>query len=179
MKLVDILKDVIQELKKKNQYSPENFGEESLYESYIMLSELFNPANAYPYKAVGKGLWEYIDSNGNEIYVRIMFQPISTGEYFEVKTWWMDQFNRKIYDEVPAGSSAIDWDKRTDTIAKIFKDEIIPLFKNQDVSNVLKFLPITKSRFVFASRMVKKFIPSDWEIEEIFPKEIIIRKPGD
>ena len=177
MKIKEILDEIKLDLLKKYNYSPEDFIEENLQETYIMLGELLNPSNAYEYSQIAKGLWQYGDSNGNKIFVRLVFQPISDdNEYFEFKTWWTTETGKKIYDEVPKGSSAIDWDKRTDTVAKIFQDEALPLFINQNRTDKLCFVPVTRSRYVFALRMIRKFIPKSWEIVEEFPKKITIIK---
>lgn len=175
MKLIEILENVINDLKKQNRYNPRNFAEENLYDSYILLAELLNPNNAYEYKQVGKGIWQYSDINDNEFFVRIVYQPVSN-PYFEIKTWWADEDGKKQYDNLPRTVTAKDWDKRSDTVAKIFRDEIIPLFDNQDHSNKMIFKPVTESRYYFSLRMIKKFIPKEWNIIENFPKEIVVEK---
>ena len=74
-------------------------------------------------------------------------------------------------------SNAIDWDKKSDTVAKIFRDEILPLFlsKKLDVS-IMKIIPITMSRYQFAIRLVNKFVDTDKiEIIENKPKEITLK----
>lgn len=177
IKLREILEEVIAELKSKNQYTPKDWCEENVYDSYILLSELLNPNNSYPYKEIKKGLWEYQDSDGNTFFARIVFQPIrDDNEYFEFKTWWVDKDNKRKYGELPDNTSAKDWDRRSDTIAKIFRDEVLVFFKNQNFNDTLKILPVSKSRFVFTTRMVKKFVGNDFEVIEDFPKEVTIKK---
>jgi hypothetical protein len=112
---------------------------------------------------------------GNYYDVRLLFQPFKGG-YYELKTWWSDESGKKYYDQVPQSSTGKDWDKRSNTVAKIFRDEIIPIFKKQDLSLILKFVPLDKQRYYFSLRMIKKFIPKEWKIIENFPTEIMIEK---
>lgn len=174
----ELLEETILELKEKNQYSPSDWYEENLFETNILLGELLNPNNAYPYEEVSVGLWKYQDSDENTFFARIVLQPIRDDyEYFEFKTWWIDKNGRRVYGELPLNTTAKDWDRKSDTIAKIFRDEVLPLFKKLGRSDMLKILPISKSRFAFTTRMVKKFVnKNDFEIIEDFPKEVIIKK---
>lgn len=178
MKLSQIIAEVRLEYKTKYGYDPTTFDEENLQESYIMLSELLNPNNAYDYKTIGNGMWQYEDMFANQLFVRLVYQPVKDG-HFEFKTWWIDEDGNKVYNEVPQGSSTKDWDKRTDTVAKIFRDEALPKFKQNNTTDKLVFLPVTKSRYLFSMRMIKKFIPTGWEIIEDFPKSITIVKDGN
>lgn len=169
-----LLEDILSKAKKGLTFK--DFGEENVFESYVLMAELLNPDDSYTYTEVAKGIWRYQDIFENYIFVRIVYQPVKQ-PYFEIKTWWVDdETGKKIYNEIPKSSTTQDWDKRSNTIAKIFRDEIIPLFRNQDLTNILKILPVTSSRYYFSLRMVKKFIPADWEIMENSPKEIIIIK---
>lgn len=175
MNLMEIVHDVIIELKKQNRYNPKNFGEENLYDSYILLAELLNPSNSYQYEKDIKGVWKYEDISGNMFYARLVYQPVSN-PYFEVKTWWVDEHGKRQYDNLPNSVTAKDWDKRSDTVAKIFRDEMIPMFEKQKLSNRMIFKPVTESRYYFSLRMIKKFIPKEWKIIENFPKEIVVEK---
>ena len=169
-----LLEDILN--KAKAGISFDDFADENLFESYVMMSELLDPSNSYDYSAVGKSIWKYQDIFKNYIFVRIVYQPVEN-PYLEIKTWWIDENGKRIYNEIPKSSSSQDWDKRSNTIAKIFKDEIIPFFEKQNLSNELKLIPVTKSRYYFSLRMVEKFIPKNWKIIEDFPKEIKIVKP--
>lgn len=167
-------KDILFEAKKGLTFK--DFAEENVYESYALMAELLNPEDSYKYTEVVKGIWSYQDIFENNIFVRITYQP-TTEPYFEMKTWWINENGMKVYDEVPKSSTVQDWDKRSNTIAKIFRDEIIPLFKNQTLTDILRLVPVTRSRYLFAKRMAEKFIPKDWVIiEEDHPKSITIIK---
>jgi hypothetical protein len=76
---------------------------------------------------------------------------------------------------ISPNSSAIDWDKRSDTVAKIYRDKILPFFKQQTLTNLMVIKPISSSRMKFAERLVKKFTPEDFTTE-FKDKEIIINK---
>lgn len=168
-----LIENILSKSKKGLQF--DNFTDENLFESYALMAELLNPEDSYNYTQIGTGIWRYQDIFENYIFVRIVYQPVSD-PYFEVKTWWIDENNKRIYNEIPKSSTAQDWDKRSNTIAKIFRDGIIPLFNKQKLSNALKLIPVTKSRYYFSLRMAEKFIPKEWEIIEDFPKEIKILK---
>lgn len=176
MNLNDILTELINEHKKKGQYEPKNFLEESNLTSSLLLGELLNPDHAYQYINNG-GLFMFKDDD-NIIFGAIMNSGTGKlGNYCEFKTFWFDpETRRRIYDKLPQNSSGIIGTRRSDTVAKIFRDEIIPNFKKQDFANILVFNPVSNQRYLFSIRMIKKFIPKDWEIEENYPKQIIIKK---
>lgn len=174
IKLRQILNEIIQELKDKHQYDPKDIGDENLFDSYIMLAELLDPNDAYPYTG-NKEWYKYEDINGNEFHVRLAYMPASP-EFWELKTWWMNDKGRPIYDKLPPNVTVMDWDKRSNTVAKIFRDELLPLFKSQNLSNLMYVRPIDSKRYYFSMRLLKKFIPKDWEIIEDFPKKITVVK---
>lgn len=174
MKLRKILNEIIQELKDKHQYDPKDIGDENLFESYILLGELLDPNDSYQYSG-SRGWYKYNDMNDNEFHVRLVYQPASP-EFWELKTWWMNDNGKPVYDKLPQNVSAQDWDKRSNTVAKIFRDELLPLFNSQDLSNLLFIKPLDSKRYYFSMRLIKKFIPKDWEIIEDFPKKITVVK---
>ena len=105
----------------------------------------------------------------------MVYQPITEG-YFEVKPGWLDENNKPKYDKLPFKINSIDWDKRSDTVAKIYKDEFLPFFLNQNLTDLLKFKPIDNQRYYFSLRLVKKYKPTGCEIIEEFPKTITLMK---
>lgn len=176
MKLTQILDRLIDEHKSKNQYNPTDFLDESNITSALLLGELLNPENAYEY-VYHDGLYKFKDEEGY-IFAAIMISSPSKIEPFcEFKTFWFDpDTNKPVYHLLPQNSSGIVGSRRSDTVAKIFRDEIIPKFKEQDFAEILVFNPVNHQRYLFSIRMIKKFIPKEWEIEENYPKRIIIRK---
>ena len=174
MKLIEILKDLIFEVKSKGQYDVKSLSDENLLETYLLLGELLDPNNAYPYESY-HGIHHFKDLSGITFCARLVYQPTAE-PFWEFKTWWVNEQGKATYHYLPDQSTAVDWDKRSDTVAKIFRDEVIPLFKSQNSSNVMKILPLDSKRYQFSLRMVKKFIPSEWKIEEQFPKAIRIIK---
>lgn len=138
-----------------------NLADKNLYETYTILGELLNPDSAYPYKQNIKGLWEYQDIMENTYFVRIVYQP-TNHPYFELKTGYYDEHHKPKYDPVvPPNSTSQDWDKRSDTVAKIYRDEVIPLFLEQDLCNTLEIKPLEIKRYQFSVRLVNKFTPTD------------------
>lgn len=173
------LEELIQEVKDRGQYDIENSWEQNLLESYLLLGELLNPDNAYKYEVYQGEIYYFNDMMDNRFCARMVFQP-TRNPYFEFKTWWVDPKSGKpVYHELPNNISAQDWDKRSDTIAKIFRDECLPKFEKQDKTNLLYLIPVDSKRYQFSLRMIKKFIPSKWKIIENFPKQIIIDKGSE
>jgi len=175
MKLMDILDEIILEIKQKKQYPYTEDWEKNWLFSNLMLSELLNPNNAYEYKNHNNEIWSFIDSTDIKFCAIMNYTPGKVN-FCEFKTWWIDpETNKRIYNYLPQTTS-MDWDKRSDTVAKIFRDEVIPRFKNQKFANILIINPIDSQRYQFSLRMIKKFIPKEWKIIEKFPKQILIDK---
>lgn len=167
------LRQLLDEVKRKGQYDAKDAADENLFETYLMLGELLNPNNAYEYN-VFQGMYYFRDSSDNPFCARLVYQPTAE-PFWEFKTWWVDN-KQAVYDRLPDNTTAQDWDKRSDTIAKIFRDEIIPKFLAQNNSNIMKIKPLDSKRYQFSLRMVKKFTPKELKIIEDFPKNIIIEK---
>ena len=175
MKLFEILDELINEVKKNGQYHYKEDWEKNWLHTNLMLSELLNPNNAYEYINHKNEIWTFKDTNGIQFCAFMSATP-GKPPFYEFKTWWVDpETKKRIYNYLPPVSS-IDWDKKSDTVAKIFRDEIIPKFKNQSFADLLVINPVDSQRFQLSIRMVKKFIPKEWEIIEKFPKQIIIKK---
>ncbi len=158
------LKQVIKEETKKffNKY-PYSLEDELILENEIMLGELLDPSDYYEYEG-SKGFYFYVDSQGHKFFVRLVYQP-TTNPHFEFKTGWIDEKGKPKYEpSIPpnsAKSSSMYLHKRSNTVAKIFKDEILPFFDNQNISNIMVFKPISPSRARFAKIMIKKLTPKD------------------
>lgn len=176
MDIIDILERLIKKVKEKGQYDVKNQIDESLLVTELLLGELLDPENSYDYKEKS-GIYYYQDSENIRFCVRMTYNP-GRVNFCELKTWWVEPETKKIvYDYLPPNTSGFEQTRRSDTTAKIFRDEILPKFKSQTFSNLLVFNPVNSKRFQFSLRLIKKFIPKDWEIEEKFPKQIIIKKP--
>lgn len=175
IKLIDLLDEIVQEIKNKGQYDVKNDWDHSLLITEIFLAELLDPENSYEYKERG-GLYYFRDVDGIMFGAIMVAYPGKT-PFYEFKTFWVDpETKKRIYQYLPSNSSSIHWAKRSDTVAKIFRDEIIPKFSKQEYAKLLVINPVDSKRYQFSIRMVKKFIPKEWEIKEKFPKQIIITK---
>jgi hypothetical protein len=161
----------------EHQYGTVTLLDENLIESYVFLSELLNPINAFPYKQKMKGWFDYKDSLGNKYFARIIYQPTTT-PYFEFKTGYYDDLTGKpTYEpQIHPNSTAKDWDKRSDTVAKIWINEIIPFFINQKLSNKLILRPLDNKRYIFWKRFVNKFPIQNSEIIKNNADAIIFQK---
>jgi len=146
--------------------------DQNLFESYWILGELLDPNNSYEYKELGNGYWVFEDSRGYEYFVRVVYQPINDG-YFEVKMGWVDLPKQEKYLQQPARE--ID-EGRSDTIAKIYRDEIIPFFLNQNQNSTLIISPLDIKRYQFSKRLVQKYTPNTINIIEDKPNKILLKK---
>ena len=171
-KLKQLIKDEFKKILDYPTYGELNLVDKNLFESYWLLGELLNPEYSYPYEQEMNGYWVFKDNRGYEFFIRLVFQPVDKG-YWEVKMGWVDLPSQSKYLRQPARE--ID-EKRSDTIAKIYRDEIISFFINQDFNNILKVIPLDIKRYQFSIRLVKKFTPDNIEIVENLPNEIILIK---
>ena len=168
MKLNNLKKLIKEELKEYFKTNPYSLKDELIMENEIMLGELLNPDNSLPYEKVSKGFFTYEDPNGVKFFVRAAYVP-EPQNYFEFKTGWFDENGKATYEpSVPYGNqntSALDINTRSDTVAKIYRDEILPFFKQQTLTNIIVIKPISSSRMKFAERLVKKFTPNEFKTE--------------
>lgn len=179
IKLGEILEEIRKEQDYKNLLNEED---QIIFEQFVELGEILNPNNSYNYslKRGFKEVWEFNDKVGNTYFARIVYQPLKD-PFFELKTGYYNDKGETIYDpNVPSmapSSTAQDVHTRGDTVAKIFRDEIIPYFLNQNLSNKLVIKPIDIKRYQFAIRMVNKFtLKNQIKIVENKPNEIILIK---
>ena len=177
MKLDNLLEIVRKELKEYFKTNPYSLKDEMLMETDILIGELLNPNNSLPYKGQ-KGFYTYEDPNGVIFFARVYFNP--SREYLEFKTGWLDEDGKATYEpSVPYGNektSIKDINSRSDTVSKIYRDEILPFFDNQNLSNMLVIDPISSSRSKFAERLVNKFTPKEKYNIEKESNMIIINK---
>ena len=138
-----------------------------------LMVEVVNPdGEIFEYKESNiKGLFVYRDSHNNLYFARIFFNPIEDNPHFEFKTGWFEDNNiskPKYNPHLPPNTTGIDNLKRRNTVGKIYRDEILPFFKqNQNLSNKLYIKPISHSRHIFSQRLVKNHTSPDFNIEEI------------
>jgi hypothetical protein len=141
-----------------------------LEEEDKLMAEVVNPDGDYfPYKELNpKGLFVYKDSKDNLYFARIFYQSTST-PYFEFKAGWFEDndISKPKYDpQLPPNVVGIDNLKRRNTIAKIYRDEIIPYFKEKSpLSHTLVIYPISDLRYTFSKRLAQNHTPKDFYIE--------------
>jgi hypothetical protein len=178
MKLDNLKEIVKEELQNHFKNHPYSLKDEMIITNEVILGELLNPENSLLYEKVSKGFYTYEDPNGVKFFVRAAYVP-EPQNYFEFKTGWFDQNGKVTYEpSVPYGNqetSTLDINSRSDTVAKIYRDEILPFFKQQTLTDIMVIKPISSSRMKFAERLVKKFTPEDFTTE-FKDKEIIINK---
>ena len=157
--------------------------EETLIEEEDRLMvEVVNPdGERFEYKKSDiKGLYTYKDSRDNLYFARISYNPLNTNSHFEFKTGWFkdNDITKPTYDPyLPPNTTGMDNLKRRNTIAKIYRDEILPFFmENKFISNKLYIKPISHSRHTFSKRLIKNHTSQDFNIE-IKDDKIIISLP--
>jgi nicotinic acid mononucleotide adenylyltransferase len=141
-----------------------------LEEEDKLMAEVVNPdGEHFQYQESNtKGLFTYKDSQDNLYFARIFYQPTSN-PHFEFKVGWFkdNDLSKPQYDPpLPSSAIGIDNLKRRNTVAKIYRDEIIPYFKkNLSLSNTLTINPISDLRYTFSKRLVQNHTPKDFDIQ--------------
>lgn len=141
-----------------------------LEEEDKLMAEVVNPdGEHFQYQESNtKGLFTYRDSQDNLYFARIFYQPTSN-PHFEFKVGWFkdNDLSKPQYDpQLPPSAIGIDNLKRRNTVAKIYRDEIIPYFKkNLSLSNTLTINPISDLRYTFSKRLVQNHTPKDFDIQ--------------
>jgi hypothetical protein len=141
-----------------------------LEEEDKLMAEVVNPdGEHFQYQESNtKGLFTYKDSQDNLYFARIFYQPTSN-PHFEFKVGWFkdNDLSKPQYDPpLPFSAIGIDNLKRRNTVAKIYRDEIIPYFKkNLSLSNTLTINPISDLRYTFSKRLVQNHTPKDFDIQ--------------
>ena len=144
----------------------------------ILMAELLDPnGDAFEY-TVSNGIYTYMDSKDNLFFVRLSYEA-TEDPFFVLKTGWFknNDILKPMYEpSLPDDVSIYDGNIRTNTIAKIYQDEVLPLFDKQSLSDKMVIEPLSISRYQFAIRMVKKLTPSIYDIiEQPFDKILIIK----
>lgn len=165
MKLIEILHKIRGD---KNYPQHESWEKQNLYETYAIVSELLDANNAYEYEKIGKATWKYKDVMKQDFYVRLNYIP-DIGEkghsYLEFKTYWTDEDGKPMHSDFNGKSTSQDLNRRSDTVSKIYRDEVIPFFKNQDLTTELRVIPVDSVRYRLFKMMVKKYTPTYMKIE--------------
>lgn len=182
-KINEIIKDelnifqiILSELKNIPEYKTlTKWAEKNEFESYYLMGELLNPSNAYKYQKIGKGRFTFKAKNDVLYFVNLVYQP-TKDPHFEFKLGWIDEKNTPHYEKSD-NLNYID-SIRSDTIAKIWKDEILPFFKKQNLSDKIIIKPLNQDikRYLFALKLVQKFKKKWFDIQEEKPKQITIIK---
>ena len=165
MKLIDILKKIHAD---KDYPINKPWHEQNLYESYAIIAELLDPDKAYDYEKVGKNTWCYKDTLKNTFYVKLAYIPKLTDDqedYLELKTFWLDDSGRPQYSDFNSKSTSQDLHKRSDTVAKIYRDEVIPFFIDQTITNQLRIVPVDRVRYRLSKIMAGKYTPTNMTID--------------
>ncbi len=175
------LKDIFTNIITDNEYNKLSSEiDRNIFESYYIIGELLNPNNAYEYYNHNtiNNMWCFTDDHSGEFFVRLVYQP-TTKPYFEIKMGWLDVDDK---NDIYKRSSKREIDsRRSDTVAKIYKNEILKSFidvSNKLNCNELKIKPLDIKRYQFSIRLINKFTDMNiFDIDESNkPHEIVIKR---
>ena len=145
-------------------------SESLLEEEDKLMGEVVNPdGERFEYKESNlKGLYTYKDSKDNLYFARITYSP-SSPPRFEFKVGWFennDISTPKYNPQLPPNVTSMDNLKRRNTVAKIYRDEVLPYLKNnQKLAKQLDINPISDLRYTFSKRLVQRHTPSEYNID--------------
>jgi hypothetical protein len=170
-------------LNEKNKpYKHKPITKEILFEEEDKLMvEVVNPdGERFEYEESNiKGLYTYKDSLDNLYFARITYSP-SSPPRFEFKVGWFednDISKPKYNPQLPPNTTSMDDLKRRNTVAKIYRDEILPYLKdNQKLAKQLDINPISQSRYIFSQRLIQHHTPSEYNID-LKDRKIVISLP--
>jgi hypothetical protein len=172
--------DTLNEKNKPYKYKP--ITKEILFEEEDKLMvEVVNPdGERFEYEESNiKGLYTYKDSLDNLYFARITYSP-SSPPRFEFKVGWFEDndISKPKYDpQLPPNTTSMDDLKRRNTVAKIYRDEILPYLKdNQKLAKQLDINPISQSRYIFSQRLIQHHTPSEYNID-LKDRKIVISLP--
>ncbi len=166
----EVFNIVANKIQEKKEINTSITIETLLEEEDQLMAEIVNPdGEQFQYEELNiKGLYTYEDSRGNLYFARIFTQPTNP-PHFEFKVGWFEDnsINKPKYEpQLPPSAIGIDNLKRRNTIAKIYRDEIIPYFKEKSsISNFLIINPISDLRYTFSKRLVQNWTPKDLNIQ--------------
>ena len=166
----EVFNIVANKIQEKKEINTSITIETLLEEEDQLMAEIVNPdGEQFQYEELNiKGLYTYEDSRGNLYFARIFTQPTNP-PHFEFKVGWFEDnsINKPKYEpQLPPNAIGIDNLKRRNTIAKIYRDEIIPYFKEKSsISNFLIINPISDLRYTFSKRLVQNWTPKDLNIQ--------------
>lgn len=159
------------DLLKQTENLTNNITVETLFEEEdILMAEVVNPdGERFEYEESNvNGLYIYKDSFDNLYFARVTYSP-SSSPRFEFKVGWFennDISKPKYEPNLPPNTTGMDNLKRRNTVAKIYRDEVLPFLKNnQNLAKQLDINPISNSRYIFSQRLVQKNTPSEYNID--------------
>lgn len=170
--MLSLLK-ILRELHETEEYKNlTTWEDQNQLESYVLLGEILNTDNVFPYE-YNKGYAEFVDDEGYIFFVRLTYN-VTSSPYFELKMGWRNLEGQQKYLRREVRDI---YERRTNTVAKIYRDELIPFFLSNTLSDTMKIFPLDNKRYQFSIRMLKKYnIDEKMEIIESPPKEITIKR---
>ena len=153
----------------------QNLDEDNSTLSYDLelFLELANPNHSYDYEEVESNLWEFKDKYQNTVQVEYFPSVGYVNSHFNVID--KDGVEFKMYDYLNDKSRLTPFtffhghdERRSDTIAKIILNEIVPNYLISNSQQLLKMMPITSYRyqiFLMIAKLIKQRYPQV-EIQE-------------
>jgi len=165
--------DIIREICERKEYkSINNDIDKNIYFTHAYLLEIFDANDSYEYDKEGD-IFIFKAKDNINYFLRLTYQPTKI-PYCELKFGYFNDTGKAIYTD----PGSITDEKKSNTIAKIYRDECIPLFEKYNKVKDMYIIPIEEDmrRYRYARMLVNKFPISNTEIIEDPPHKIIIRK---
>lgn len=134
---------------------------------------LLNPDNAFEYTKVNNFLFTYKDSLNNVYFLQLIKEPFN--RYHEILIGWFDSNNKMIFEPaLPTNIDSKDNNKRGNTVAKIFRDELLPLIEKNNFCFSIKTMD--NKRNAFSKRLLLKFFNTDKNVLKEFKNNFFVSK---
>lgn len=149
IKLTTIISQIIQEAQNKNF---NDVYETIFFEDSRLFQEISNPEFAYPYKQITPEIWEFNDKYGNILGVQFDISTKYLDSYYKMKDTEGREINVFDYESVKGKIDPLSFQggsdqHRSDTICKILRDEIIPMYLLKSKPSIIKMHPLNEYRF--------------------------------
>lgn len=148
IKLTELLSQIIQECVNRNL----NEKDSTIFEECHLFLELADPNASYKYKEISLNVWEFQDRYSNVLGVEFNPGNKYVDAYYKMKD--LNGREVKVFD-YESNKDALDPlsfqggsdERRSDTICKILRDEVIPKYLINKNPQLIKLHPLNDYRY--------------------------------
>ena len=138
---------------------------------------MFDTSNTYDYEIEQENSENIICSfisDGIKFYVELIFRNkvISELSHYEFQTSWLGDHGIE-FEDPPKSSES---NKRSNTVALIFRDEIVPYFMSQSNTNRRVVEPTNSVRKRYFKMLVNNFVGSNVKVFDDHNEIVLIKK---